>query len=197
MNGYREIRTRSERLAAHAVPALTTLALSLTPEQIGNIERKFASKNDEYRRKSLRGSTEQRQRARFKKSLEQFELWFGSFNREQEAALRRASDARPMDGEAWLEERMYRQRRILTTLRKIHAEKMGREQATAQIQGLLRELFGRMESPERKAFYDAYSDSMTTYILSAIRLTTPEQKAHAQKRIQGWINDLNALAAGR
>ena len=32
---------------------------------------------------------------------------------------------------------------------------------------------------------------------SNFRLTTPEQKAHAQKRMQGWINDFNALAVGK
>jgi hypothetical protein len=28
-----------------------------------------------------------------------------------------------------------------------------------------------------------------------IGIATPEQKAHAQKRMQGWINDFNTLAA--
>jgi hypothetical protein len=28
-----------------------------------------------------------------------------------------------------------------------------------------------------------------------VRIATPEQKAHAQKRMDGWIKDLNTLAA--
>jgi hypothetical protein len=54
-----------------------------------------------------------------------------------------------------------------------------------------------LEAPERKAFFDAYVDNTSKFILTAIRLTTPDQKAHAQKRMQGWINDFNALAAGK
>lgn len=197
VNAYRELRLRGERVALHAIPEMSTLAMSITPEQIGNIERKFNTKNEEYRRKFMTGDVEKRQRARYKKSMEQFELWFGNFNSEQEAVMRRASDARPLDNQVWLEERQYRQRRILATLRKVQQEKLNRDQTAALLQGLVREFFGRMEAPERKAFYDAYLDQTTKYILTGIKLATPAQKQHAQERIGGWIQDFNALAAGK
>lgn len=197
VHAYRELRLRGERLAMHAVPEMTTLALSITPEQIGNIERKFAAKNEEYRRKFLSGDTEKRQRARYKASMKQFEQWFGDFNSEQEAVMRRASDARPLDHHIRLEERQYRQRRILNLLRKVQQEKLNREQTSAQLQAMLREFLGRMESPERKAFYDAYLDHTTRFILTGIRTATPAQKQHAQQRIAGWIQDFHALAAGK
>jgi len=197
VNAYREVRVRGERLAARAVPETTTLALSITPEQIANIERKFNAKNEEYRRKFMSGSTDKRQRARFKKSMEQFELWFGNFSSEQETALRRASDARPLDNNLWLEERIYRQRRILGMLREVQQKKLNREQATARVQAMQKELFTRMDSPERKAFYDTSIDQTTKYVMTAIRIATPQQKAHAQQRMQGWINDFQALAAGK
>ena len=197
LQAYREIRVRGERLSQRAVPELTTLAMSITPAQIANIDKKFKDKNEEYRRKFMSGSVEKRQRARFKKSMEQMELWFGNFTSEQEAALRRASDLRPLDNQQWLEERQYRQRRILALLQEVQQKKLNREQTTARVQGLMRELFTRMESPERKAFYDASIDHTTKYILTAIKLATPQQKAHAQQRMQGWINDFEALAAGK
>lgn len=194
---YKEIRVRGERLALRAVPELTTLALSIKPDQIADIERKFISKNTEYRKKFIEGSTEKRQRARFKKAMDQLELWFGNFNNDQEEILRKASDARPLDSEIWLEERVWRQRRVLSLLRKFQQEKPNREQAAAQITAMQRELFGRMESPERKAFYDNYLDQTTKFMLTAIRTATPAQKKHAHERMQGWINDFQALAAGK
>jgi hypothetical protein len=197
INAYREVRVRSERLGARAVPELTTLALSVTPEQIGNIERKFNAKNEEYRRKFISGSNDKRNRARYKKAMEQFELWFGNFSSEQEATLRRASDARPLDNNIWLEERIYRQRRIVAMLREVQQKKMNREQATVRVQALQKELFTRMDSPERKAFYDTNIDQTTKLVMTAIRIATPQQKAHAQGRLQGWINELQTLAAGK
>ncbi|QOY94578.1 hypothetical protein IM543_01225 [Massilia sp. UMI-21] len=194
---YKEVRVRGERLASHALPELTTLALSIKPDQIADIERKFISKNADYRKKFVEGSTEKRQRARFKKAMDQLELWFGNFSREQEAILRKASDARPLDSDTWLDERVWRQRRILSLLRKFQQEKPNREQAAAQIAAMQRELFGRTESPERKAFYDNYLDQTTKFMLTAIRIATPAQKKHAQERMQGWINDFQLLAAGK
>lgn len=194
---YKEIRMRGERLATRAVPEMTTLALSIKPDQIADIERKFQSKNDEYRRKFIEGSTEKRQRARYKKAMDQLELWFGNFSSEQEDTLRKALNARPLDNEVWLEERIWRQRRILALLRKFQQEKPNREQAAAQITAMQRELFGRIDSPERKAFYDTSIDQTTRFILTAIRIATPAQKKHAQERMQGWINDFQALAAGK
>jgi hypothetical protein len=195
VNAYREIRVRGERLAMRVVPEITTMALSLTPEQIGHIESKFTSKNEEYRRKFMSGDTEKRQRARYKKSMEQFNLWFGNFSSGQEATMRSASDARPLDNQFWLDERIYRQRRILAVLRDIQQKKPNRDQAGAQIGAMVHEFFARTESPERKALYDASVDHTTRYILTALRIATPAQKAHAQQRMQGWIGDLQALAA--
>jgi len=197
LGAYREIRVRADRLAQRAVPELTTLAMSVTPEQIRHIEEKFKDKNEEYRRKFIDGSADKRQRARFKKSMEQMELWFGKFSSEQEATLRRASDLRPLDNNLWLEERQYRQRRVLAVLHEIQQKKLNREQTSARVAGLLREMSARMDSPERKGFYDASLDQTTKFILTAIRIATPQQKAHAQQRIQGWIGDFEALAAGK
>ena len=140
---------------------------------------------------------EDQHKARYKKALEQLELWFGSFSRDQEAALRKASDARPLDNEVWLQERVLRQKKIIALLQRIQRDKLNKEQTMAAIHDLLRDLFDRMDAPERKAFFDAYVDNTSKFILTAIRLTTPDQKALAQKRMQGWINDFNALASGK
>jgi hypothetical protein len=191
---YREMRSRTETLALKAVPDMVDLARSLTPDQIAQMEERFKKKNDEYRRKFVSGSVDKRQEARFDKSMEQFKLWFGSFSREQETALRRASDARPLDSAIWLEERIQRQRKILALTRKIQQEKPSKEQTGAMITALVHDFFTHMEAPERKGFYDTYMNATTTYILAAIKMATPAQKAHAQKRMQGWIDELNALA---
>jgi Family of unknown function (DUF6279) len=196
MADYRELRTRAETMASKAAPQLADLALSLKPEQIAQMEKRFKTKNDDYRRKVLPRDPEKRQKARFKKSMDQFNLWFGSFSGDQEAILRKASDARPItDGEIMLEERMWRQRKVVTLLRNIQQEKPSRETANALVSATLREILNRMDSPERKVFYDAYADSTAKYVLTAIRIATPEQKAHAHKRMQGWIDDFNILAA--
>lgn len=194
---YRDIKARTELLAFKALPELADLARSVKPDQIAQMEQKFSKNNEDFRKKFMSGDIEKQHKARFKKSMEQFELWFGHFSSEQEAILRKASDARPLDNEIWLQERKLRQQKIISLLRRVQQEKLNKEQTMAAIHQLMRDLFDRMEAPERKPFFDAYVDSTSKYILTAIRIATPAQKAHAHKRMQGWIDDFNALAAGK
>ena len=194
---YREARTRTEALAMRALPELTDLALTIKPDQLAQMEKKFNKNNETYRKKFLSGSVEERQKQRYKKSMEQFELWFGNFSRDQEAVLRKASDARPLDNQIWLDERIRRQQKILAVLRKVEHDHLGKEATSALMQGLVHDIFERLESPERKAFFDTYIDSTTQFILTAAKIATPDQKLHAQKRMQGWIDDFNTLAAAQ
>jgi hypothetical protein len=195
MSDYHDIKARSELLAYKALPELADLARSVRPEQIAQMEKRFAKNNEDFRKKFMRGDIEQQQKARFKKSMEQFNLWFGSFSSEQEAVLRKASDARPLDNNIWLDERIRRQKRIIAVLRKVQQEKLSKEATVSLLHALVKDLFDRFEAPERKAFFDSYTDQTIQMILTAVKIATPEQKAHAQKRMQGWIDDLNTLAA--
>jgi hypothetical protein len=194
---YRDVRARTELLAYKALPQLADLAMSIKPDQIAQMEQKFAKNNDKFRKEFMSGSVEDQHKARFKKAMSQFELWFGSFSRDQEAQLRRASDARPLDNDVFLQERVLRQKKIVALLRRVHEQKLNKDQTMSAIHDLLRDFFGRMEAPERKAFYDAYVDNTAKFLITGIRLTTPEQKQHAQKRMQGWIDDFNNLAQGK
>ncbi len=192
---YDDIRARTQALLLKAAPDIADLALSLKPEQLTQMEKKFAKNNDKFRRENMKGDRDDQNEYRYKKSMEQFELWFGSFSREQKEAIRKASDARPLDNQIWLDERMRRQRNVLALARRIMQEKPSREQAIAQIQSLIRESFSRLDNSERKAFYESYTNSTIGLVHTVVSIATPEQKAHAQKRMQGWINDFNTLAA--
>ena len=192
---YREIMSRTELLAQKALPELTDLALSIKPEQLAHIEKKFEKNNETFRKKFVRGSVEDLQEKRFKKSMEQFDLWFGGFSKEQEVLLRKASDARPLNNQLWLDERIRRQQKIMAVLRKIDKDNLGKEAAAPLVQGLVKDMLARTQSPENKQFFDTYTDGTMQMILTAVKIATPEQKAHAQKRMQGWISDFNILAA--
>lgn len=194
MADYSEIKHRTQALLLKAAPELADLARSLKPEQIAQMEKKFKSNNDDYRKKYLSGDQEKRQQLRYKKAMEQFELWFGSFSSEQEAQIRKASDARPLNNEIWLDERMRRQQNVLNLVKKVQADKLGKEATTALITNLIKDSFERLEHSERKAFFDAYEASTAQMVLTVIKIATPAQKAHAVKRMQGWIDDFTSLA---
>ena len=192
---YRDIKARTELLAYKALPELADLVRTVRPEQIAQMEKKFAKNNDDFRKKFMHGNLEEQQKARFKKSMEQFDLWFGRFSSEQEAVLRKASDARVLDNNLWLDERVRRQRHIVAVLRKVQQEKLSRDATIAVLHNLIKEVFDRFEAPERKTFFDTYTEQTIQLILAAVKIATPAQKAHAHKRMQGWIEDLTTLAS--
>lgn len=191
---YSQIKGRTHVLLLKALPELAELARSLRPDQINQMEKKFTSNNNDYRKKFLRGDKEKRQQVRYQKSMEQFELWFGNFSREQEDKIHAASDARPLDNEIWFNERVRRQKKIIALLNKVRQEKLGKEETIGQIRNLVQENFDRLENSEHKVFFDAYTNGTADLVLAVIKLSTPTQKAHAEKRMQGWIDDFNTLA---
>jgi hypothetical protein len=197
LSDYRDIKARTELLAFKALPELADLARSVKPDQIAQMEEKFTKNNEKFRKTYMSGDQDHQRKVRFEKSMDQLDLWFGPFSHDQLAILRKASDARPLDNDIWLQERKLRQQKIVALLRRVQQEKLNKEQTMAAIHDLLRDTFDRFEAPERKGFFDAYTDSTSKYILTAIRIATPDQKAHAQKRMQGWINDFNTLATNR
>ncbi len=195
ISDYDEVKSRTQLLLFKALPELADLVRSLQPGQIAALDKKFTANNAEFRKKNMKGDTDAQLKFRYKKSMEQFELWFGNFSAEQEAQIRKASDARPLDNDIWLDERMRRQKNILTLVQKVQREKLNKEATMALIHTLIKDSFDRLEHSERKQFFDAYEASTAQLVLTVIKIATPAQKAHAQKRMQGWIDDFNNLAA--
>jgi len=192
---YADIRDRTEALLLRSAPDIAEMALSLKPEQLDSMEKKFAKNNAAFRKKNMKGDSEDQNKFRYKKSMEQFELWFGDFSNEQEKIIRRASDARPLDNALWLDERMRRQLKIMTLARKIMHDKPSKEVATKWIEDLIRSGFDRFGISERKAFFDNYERATVELVHTVISIATPAQKAHAHKRMESWIKDLNTLSA--
>ena len=191
-----ELQKRKLLILEKALPELADLALTLRPQQIAHIEKKFSSTNDKYRKNYLRGDIAQRQLFRFKKTMEQAEYWFGSFSPEQETQIRKASDARPLNNEVKLAQRVQFQRGLIQLLKKIQSEKPRREAVALMLKEYSGPVFEPASGAENKAFFDASRDSgkqMTTVIMNAL---TPAQKIRATQRLQLWIDNFQEQSRG-
>lgn len=192
---YAAVKKRAMLVIDKALPDLAELALSLQPQQIAHLEKKFASNNDRYRKDNLLGSLEDRQRFRFKKVMKQAEYWFGDFNAQQEAQIRAASDARPLNNELWMAERLRRQQDLIRILKQIQAEKPAREHAMSMLRAHATAAFEMLTYDENKIFFDTSRVANAELAALIVNMATPEQKAHAVKRLQKLIDDCNTLAA--
>jgi hypothetical protein len=188
------VKKRTALVLDKAAPQLADLAVSLTPDQLAHLEKKFAANNDKYRNEYLHGSLADRQRHRYKQVMKNAEYWFGDFSKEQEARIRALSDARPLNNELWLAECMRRQQEMLRMLRKIHAEKPSREAAVAMLREFTARSLENFTYEENKALFDANLEGLAQTVALIINITTPEQRARADKRLQRLIEDSHALA---
>ena len=195
LGDYDDGRRRIMLITDHAAPELADLALSLTPAQIANIEEKFKKNNNKFRKEYLNGDTAERQEFRYKKMMKQAEYWFGDFSREQKTKLRALSDARPLNNELMLVDRLQRQKELLAMLQKIHAEKPSRDAAVTMIRKYVADTLNHSGNKQQQAFADASKDANAALVAEMMRMATPEQKRHFINTLQDWISDFNRLSA--
>jgi hypothetical protein len=188
-----QIEQLSQATLLHAVPELSRLALSLKSANLTHLSQKFEANNAEFRKKNMQDKPEQRDKNRYKRVLQQAEDWFGGFDSEQEQKIRRMALARPSNNPLWLEERIERQQKILTVLGQIVRDKPAPEATQALIRQVLTDSFARTTDPARKAFFDAWHDATQNMVLAIVHDATPQQKAHAVKKVQGWLDDVGYL----
>ena len=191
---YDEIRRRIVVMTDRAAPAAADLALALRPGQIASIERKFAENNEKFRKEHLRGDLAQRQSDRFKRTMKQAENWFGNFSSEQERQIRQLSDARPLDEELVLADRMQRQAEMIRMLQRIEAEKPAREVAVGMIRQYVSGAMEHYNHPEYQSYFEKYRAAQMRMLAGIFNMSTPEQKQYFEKEVQGWIDDFDTLS---
>jgi len=184
-----QVKQSLRRDAEQALPALSRLALSLSPQQIDHIARRFEANNDKFRKEHLRGGPEERREQRFEKVMKHAEYWFGDFNKAQRERIRAASDARPLDNELWLAERQRRQQALLTLLRKIQKERPSREATAQMLRAYVERALDNFSYEEHKAFFDSARRETVLMTAAIVNMANTQQKTHARKRLQKLIED--------
>ena len=186
---------RGLRAYERAVPAMTDLVRSLTPEQIRHIERQYVRKHKEAVADFLQAEPAERQKANYERALDRAESLYGKFNDSQRRRLAADLLASPFSPERWLNERSLRNADTVRNLRQWQAD--ASDSATVQA-GLRR--FGQDAVQSPRADFRSYASTLLLSNCSMLaglhNLTTPEQRQHAAGKLKGWEDDLRALIRG-
>ncbi|ELA00972.1 hypothetical protein D769_02668 [Cupriavidus sp. HMR-1] len=187
----REAQQDSQRLGRQAyentIPDLAELMLTLSPDQIKRMETKFAESNTKYRKQFLGSDADARTDARYDKIMDYAKLVYGSFSRDQEKAIRDAMGPYMLNADARYSERVRRQQEWVALAREISTTRPPK----AQAEEMLRHYADDWQRPATGQ--QRSTDAGINLTVTIANLTTPEQKAHAVKRFQGWIEDVQAL----
>ncbi|WP_236580609.1 DUF6279 family lipoprotein [Rubrivivax sp. A210] len=192
----------NERLREALDPALeralqdgADLLPGLREPQFRAIEKRYAKVIAEMRDDYLQDSTAARRRASVKRTVAWMERLYGSVDEAQRKLIAASVAASPFDPERWLAERQRMQRETVQTLRRLAAERADRDQRIAA----LRMLMQRAEqSPDLdyRAYRQRLVDFNCAFAAQLHNAISPAQRQHAREALQGWEDDLRALAAG-
>jgi hypothetical protein len=193
---FEQGRALIDKLTEQALPSMALLVPTLTPEQIEHLKRKYAKNAEEFKREFVRGSAQEREAKRLKRSLDRSEMLYGKLEEAQIAALRQVLAQSAWDAEISTKERDRRQRELLELLTQLSSAKA----SAASSQHALRLYFQRVwESPDPQ--YRAYAQRMTAQacqgFASLHASTTAAQRANAVKVLKSYETDLRSLAASR
>lgn len=189
-----ELLKRAHTAWEQALPAAAEWALSVTPQQIQHLERRYAKANDEFRDDYLQEDPRERHEATIKRAVERAESLYGRLDDAQRARVAAGMARSPFDPELWLAERKQRQQDALQLLRKLTAEGASR----AQAEGAVRAYVEHIERSPREA-YRRYSERLAEFNCafgaSLHNNTSPVQRRAAAAKLSGWEGDLRALVA--
>ncbi len=189
-----ELRARFDTAIERAVPALAEIVPTLSSQQIANIEKKYVSRNDEYRDDFLQRDPAKRRKAAVKREIERAEDFYGRLDSAQREFVARAMAESPWDGDIAYTERLRRQQDVLTILRRLTKSKASAGEAEAEVRAYLRRL-ERSPHETYRHYAVRLVDFNCGFAAALHNLTTAEQRKNAAKKLKGYEDDLRALAA--
>jgi hypothetical protein len=189
-----EIRSRIDTAFEHARPALVDVVMTLAPQQIANVEKKYAERNKTFRDEYLQRDPAERREAAVEREIERAEKLYGSLDDAQRRMVARRVAASPFDAELSYAERLRRQQDALSLLRRLSAPGATQAEAQAEIAAYVQRL-DRAPSDEYRRYAQRLSDYNCAFAAALHNRTSSEQRGIAAKKLKGYELDLRALVA--
>jgi hypothetical protein len=187
-----EIRSRIDTGFEHARPALVDVVMTLAPQQIANVEKKYAEHNERFRDEYLQRDPVERRKAAVEREIERAEKLYGSLDDAQRRMVARRVADSPFDAELAYAERLRRQQDALSLLRRLSSP--GATRAEAGIAAYVQRL-DRSPNDDYRRYVRRLVDYNCAFAAAVHNRTSSEQRRVAAKKLQGYELELRALAA--
>jgi hypothetical protein len=185
------LKERYRLIVRRGASDAAALLATLTPEQIGNLQRRWEKDNQRYvDERKIDRSLDDRQRARAKRIMAQVKDWVGSLTGTQEKRIAALAYALPDTERMRHEDRMRRQREFVQLLEGRRGDR--REFTARLVRWLLDWEAGR--DPEYARLADASWRQRVELYVAVARILTPEQRDNALHRLQNHISEFQRLS---
>ena len=189
-DAYADLRNHYHSMVEYLLPDVADFFRQLDPDQVAQMEKKFADDNRKFVKESLSGTPADRVKRRADKFMQHMENWLGTVTPAQKTLVLQRMELVPDMVEERLADRRYRQGETLAMIR-------GRVPKEAMVAGLHRLLIDT-ESWRRPEFAQRLRerDQRTFELLAALSATlTREQRTYLQARIHRYMQDITSLTA--
>ncbi|NDY93880.1 DUF6279 family lipoprotein [Ideonella livida] len=179
-----------------ALPAMARQVQTLQPAQLRHLQKKLEARNREFREEFIEPPEDERREKRLKTWRERYQDLYGRLLPAQEALLQAAAVALaddPLQREA---EHQAHQRELLAVLTRLSTDKPGDEASAAALAAWLRPstTLGGWGSPAWQAAQRTRRLGHCELFASLHQASTPAQREHAVRWLQGWERDLRDMA---
>jgi Family of unknown function (DUF6279) len=191
---WNDVRSRIDIALDRAIPDAAQIMLTLSPEQVRHVERRYAKSNEEFRSDYLQSDPVRRRKESVQRAIDRAESFYGRLDETQRERVAKLVADSPFDADLWFSERRQRQQEALQMLRRLRAEGAGADQA----QAALRAYYDHTTRSPRPD-YQRYAENLTRYncefATSLHNGMSAAQRATLIGKLKGWESDVRSLAA--
>jgi hypothetical protein len=188
---FDQMRQRTHAAVVKAAVAGAPLLATVTPKQIAELQRHLAKENGDFVDKYSQGPMDKQQARRATRFIDNAEYWVGSLSDEQKAAIKEIAAQAPTSYALQLAERQRVQSEFVALLN----EKNNAEQLKTRLSAWI-ENWDAGRSPQFVEASKVSNDQLFRMALAVAETMTPAQRAHAQKMLQQYIDEIAALEKG-
>jgi hypothetical protein len=189
---WTDLRGYMDSAFERALPMAAELALTLTPQQIQNIQRRYDKINEEFRDEHLQGDASRRLRKSIKRTAERAEFFYGKLDDTQQEFITRWVTRSPYEVNIWNAERHRRQLDLVQVLRRLNADNPGQDKAQAALRAYVERIYRSPDDGYRK-----YAEQVWVYncafVANLHNMTTAAQRKHAVKKLKDWESEIRVL----
>jgi hypothetical protein len=172
------------------MPDAAEVALGLTPTQLAQLKSEMEKSNRDFDKKYRDGNPAEVREKRNKATVERLEFLYGEVTAEQEALAAKLMMGSPWDGQRWAQERARRQRELVEVLSTIQGQP---KPTVLQRLWSYNERVEKNPNPATQNWLDEVARFNCEFSAQMHKAMTPEQRAFARTKLQGYANDLRTL----
>jgi len=184
------VRARYRTLVAYAADDAAAMLMSVTPEQLDALRRRWEKDNRRFVREyRLEASVEEQRRATGRRALSRIRDWVGHLDDGQEQEILAWASALPLIHGPRHQDRLRRQREFLQLM----SQRDDAGRFTAQLRNYLSN-WEEGRDPGYNRLFNEWTQQQAELYVAVYGILLPHQREAVADRLQGYINDFTLLA---